>query len=162
MRTAFKTCAGVTRACKTTDICRDTFYRWLEDDAPFKADNEDAREQAIDCLEDEALRRAHEGIEKPVTSAGKREVIREYSDSLLIFLLKATAHRSTATTYARKSAGLMERRWCRQIINIHPGEAGKPPRRISNELRRHRRLGASIGRLSLPRHERRGAGGNAL
>lgn len=72
MLTAFKTYASVTRACKTTDICRDTFYRWLEEDAAFKADYEDAREQAIDCLEDEALRRAHESIEKPVTSAGMR------------------------------------------------------------------------------------------
>ena len=34
------------------------------------------------------VRRAYLGVEKPVTVAGKREVIREYSDTLLIFLLK--------------------------------------------------------------------------
>lgn len=34
------------------------------------------------------VRRAYHGVEKPVTVAGKREIIREYSDTLLIFLLK--------------------------------------------------------------------------
>jgi hypothetical protein len=35
-----------------------------------------------------AIRRAYEGVERPVTVAGKRELVREYSDTLLIFLLK--------------------------------------------------------------------------
>lgn len=43
----------------------------------------------VQCLEDEAVRRGYEGVERPVTIAGKREIIREYSDTLLIFLLKA-------------------------------------------------------------------------
>jgi hypothetical protein len=40
-------------------------------------------------LEDEAVRRAYEGVEKPVCQMGKEVgVIREYSDTMLIFLLK--------------------------------------------------------------------------
>jgi hypothetical protein len=160
--TAFKTCASVTRACKTTDICRDTFYRWPKEDATFKADYEDAREQAIDCLEDEALRRAHEGIEKPVTIAGKREVIREYSDSLLIFLLKAHRPQKYRDNIRQEISGADGAPLVPANHQHSPCRGGQAPRRISNEMRRHRRLGASIGRLSLPRHERRGAGGNAL
>jgi hypothetical protein len=50
---------------------------------------EAARIEAADLLEDEAFRRAHQGIDKPVFQ-GKElvGVIREYSDTLLIFLLK--------------------------------------------------------------------------
>jgi hypothetical protein len=41
-------------------------------------------------LEDEAVRRAYEGVERPVFQGGKQVgVVREYSDTLLIFLLKA-------------------------------------------------------------------------
>jgi hypothetical protein len=47
-----------------------------------------AQDQAAQTLEDEAVRRAYEGVERPVTVAGKRELVREYSDTLLIFLLK--------------------------------------------------------------------------
>jgi hypothetical protein len=39
-------------------------------------------------LEDEALRRAYHGVEKPITVAGQRETIHEYSDTVFIFLLK--------------------------------------------------------------------------
>ena len=42
-------------------------------------------------LEDEAKRRAYEGVKKPVYQGGKRVgYVQEYSDTLLIFLLKGT------------------------------------------------------------------------
>ena len=83
-------CASVTKACEIADICRDTFYRWLREDADFKKAYQAAREQAIEALEDEATRRAYEGVERPVYQDGKQVgMIREYSDTLLIFLLKA-------------------------------------------------------------------------
>jgi hypothetical protein len=42
-----------------------------------------------DALEDEANRRAREGVERPVYQGGKFVgAIREFSDTLLIFLLK--------------------------------------------------------------------------
>src|SRR6516225_7944404 len=70
---AFKNCANVTRACEIADIARATFYGWLKEDPEFKAAYEATREEAIQVLEDEAIKRA--------TIGG--------SDTLLIFLLKA-------------------------------------------------------------------------
>jgi hypothetical protein len=86
---AFRGCANITRACQIADICRDTFYRWLKEDPEFRAAYEDSREEAIQVLEDEAVRRAYEGVERPVYQGGKKVgVVQEYSDTLLIFLLK--------------------------------------------------------------------------
>ena len=73
MLSAFKNCANVTRACEIADIARATFYEWLKEDPEFKAAYEATREEAIQVLEDEAIKRA--------TIGG--------SDTLLIFLLKA-------------------------------------------------------------------------
>lgn len=86
---AFKGCASVTKACEIADICRDTFYRWLKEDPEFREAFEKSREEAAQLLEDEAARRAYEGVERPVDQGGKQVgVVREYSDTLLIFLLK--------------------------------------------------------------------------
>ena len=49
-----------------------------------------AIERSIDLLENEARRRAFEGCDRPVFQKGVQVgVIREYSDTLLIFLMKA-------------------------------------------------------------------------
>jgi hypothetical protein len=55
-----------------------------------------AQERAARALEDEAVRRAHEGVRRPVTHKGKQVYIGgeplyevEYSDRLLMFLLEA-------------------------------------------------------------------------
>jgi hypothetical protein len=69
-------------------IDRGTHYDWLKADPGYKAAFEAVQDQAAQSLEDEAVRRAYEGVERPVTVAGKRELVREYSDTLLIFLLK--------------------------------------------------------------------------
>lgn len=82
-----ETCS-ISRAAVIANIARRTHYDWLAADEKYKADFQEIQEQAAQTLEDEAIRRAYAGIEKPVTIAGKREVIREYSDTLLIFLLK--------------------------------------------------------------------------
>jgi hypothetical protein len=50
---------------------------------------DDAIEAGADVLEAEAWRRAVEGVERPIVSGGKVvTTVREYSDTLLIFLLK--------------------------------------------------------------------------
>ena len=47
-------------------------------------------EAGTEVLEDEALRRARDGTDKPIYQGGKKVgSVREYSDTLLIFLLKA-------------------------------------------------------------------------
>ena len=75
-------------AAKAAKIDRASHYYWLREDADYAKRFEQAKEQIAQQLEDEAIRRAYEGVEKPITVAGEREVIREYSDTLLIFLLK--------------------------------------------------------------------------
>src|ERR1700722_3578426 len=78
---AYSETCNVSRAAKAAKIDRATHYEWMKTNDPYKKAFEEAKEQAADALEDEAVRRAHEGTDKPVTVAGKREVIREYSDT---------------------------------------------------------------------------------
>lgn len=80
----------VTRAAKAVDITRETAYSWREDDPEFALAWERAKKIGMVALEDEAYRRAHEGTDKPVFHLGMQcGTVREYSDTLAIFLLKA-------------------------------------------------------------------------
>ncbi|MCH7474353.1 MAG: hypothetical protein IIA27_06745 [Gemmatimonadetes bacterium] len=78
-------------ACEVAGVGRSSHYRWLEKDPEYREAFELAKEDAADILEAEAYRRAVEGVEKPVGwYKGKPGgTVREYSDILLIFLLKA-------------------------------------------------------------------------
>lgn len=88
----FSECASVSKAAKKSKNARSNIYQWLKEDEKFKALYEAACEAALGALEDEAVRRAYEGTVKPVFQGGKKVgAIREYSDTLLIVLLKARA-----------------------------------------------------------------------
>lgn len=76
-------------ASKAAGIDRRTSYEQCERDPIFKAAFEEARECAADRLEQEAYRRAHDGVRKPIAVNKRTLWVREYSDTLLIFLLKA-------------------------------------------------------------------------
>jgi len=81
---------SITAACQQAGLTRSLVYVWRKEDAEFAAAWDDAVEMGIDRLEDEAYRRAHDGVQKPVFHQG--EIcghIREFSDTLLIFTLKA-------------------------------------------------------------------------
>jgi hypothetical protein len=82
---------GVVRsACRAARVGRSTAYRHRESDPDFADRWDDAIETAVDGMESEARRRAVDGTEKPVFYKGEQcGTIREYSDTLLIFLLKA-------------------------------------------------------------------------
>jgi hypothetical protein len=70
-------------------VGRRTHYGWLERDETYQAWFSEAQDDVGDTLEREAIRRAHDGVRKPVYQGGKRVgFIQEYSDTLLIFLLK--------------------------------------------------------------------------
>ena len=91
---------SISHAAMLTGLSRETMYRARRRDPAFAAAWDDAAESGADRLEDEALRRAVEGhrTEKTVTSAGRvlrdehgnvlKDVTVDYSDTLLIFLLK--------------------------------------------------------------------------
>lgn len=93
---AFATCANVLRASRWAKVNRTAHYFWLDTDPTYSARFKAAERRAARTLEDEAVRRAHEGLRRPVLYQGKPVRINgeilyehEYSDSLLIQLLKA-------------------------------------------------------------------------
>lgn len=81
---------SVYKAASAAGIARSTAYEWRDTDPEFKARWEEALEAGIDAMEDEAHRRAVEGVTKPVYYQGVVcGEVQEYSDTLLIFQLKA-------------------------------------------------------------------------
>lgn len=79
----------ILRACELTKTPRANVYFWRKD-ADFEARFQLAVDEATERLELEARRRAFEGTDKPVYQGGQLVgYVREYSDTLLIFTLKA-------------------------------------------------------------------------
>jgi hypothetical protein len=88
---AFRQTGNITQAAALAGMDRKTHYDWLEKDPQgYGKEFRDAEEHAIDLLEAEAWRRGLKGVRKPVGwHQGKPGgFVREYSDTLLIFLLK--------------------------------------------------------------------------
>lgn len=80
----------VSYSAKKAGISRKTFYEWVAKDPEFAAKAKEAEEEATELLETEALRRAVQGTLEPVFWQGKKVgQIRRFSDTLLIFTLKA-------------------------------------------------------------------------
>ncbi len=74
----------------TPKMDRRFHYQWLKHDEAYAAAFAAAEEQAIEMLEEEARRRAHDGVTEDVYYLGKVVGhVQKYSDTLLIFLLKA-------------------------------------------------------------------------
>lgn len=134
-----KTCS-VTISARAAKCLRSDHYNWLRFDPAYKAAFEELHEEAAQILEDEAVRRALEGVEKPITVAGEREVIREYSDTLLIFMLKGMKpakfrerHEHTIETGEKLSAILRQRFEKRQLPVIDVPLAIEAPKDESSE-----------------------------
>jgi hypothetical protein len=86
---AYSTLGNLSATERLTGIARQRHHEWVKADPAYLADFLIAQEQAIDALESEARRRAVNGVEKPVYQGGKLVgSVQEYSDTLLIFLLK--------------------------------------------------------------------------
>lgn len=78
-------------ACKKAQVGRTTAYKTRDEDAEFAAAWAAALDDAADDMETEAWRRGKAGVLKPVYQGGKKVgSVREYSDTLLIFMLKGT------------------------------------------------------------------------
>ena len=87
---AFRETGNVCLACVAAKVARSSHYRWLDESAVYREAFESAREDAADTLEAEAYRRAVERVEK-LTGWYKGVAggsVLEYSDNLLMFLLK--------------------------------------------------------------------------
>lgn len=81
---------SIVDSAELIDVPMRTVYSWRYKDAEFAKEWDDAEYVGARVLEAEAMRRASQGVKKPVFYLGKKcgEIV-EYSDVLLIFLLKA-------------------------------------------------------------------------
>jgi len=88
----YRETGNVSRSARFAGISREHIYHYRKDNEAFRAEMAEAEAEALEALEFEAYRRAAVGVDKPVYYKGEQcGVIREYSDTLLIFLLKARA-----------------------------------------------------------------------
>lgn len=89
-------CGTVELAAKEVPVAPKTVYAWMKSDTDFATRVNDikpvAKNTYLGALEQEAHRRAVEGVEEPVFFQGRLVAhVRKYSDTLLIVLLKANA-----------------------------------------------------------------------
>ncbi len=86
----FAETGNVTKSAAAVGISRDLHYRWLKEDVDYAAAFAAAELVVTELLEEEAIRRAYNGTEKPVFFQGVPcGFVQEYSDGLLMFLLQA-------------------------------------------------------------------------
>ncbi len=80
---------AVSAAAEVAGVNRTLLYKWRQRDPDFARQWDDATTAATEAMEDEALHRALEGVEKPVFYRGKQVgSFRSYNDRLLILLLQ--------------------------------------------------------------------------
>lgn len=89
---ALQSCYGiVTDACKKADVPRSTYYKWLEEDAEFKAAVLDTQEEAIDFVEGKLFQKVN-GVTIGKIQDGELIVYEQPpSDTAIIFYLKTKA-----------------------------------------------------------------------
>ncbi len=109
---AYSECGNITAAVEAAKIARASHYQWMEHDEEYALAFNVAKEVAIEYMEAEARRRAVTGVNEPVIYKGQLQglwvdeegktvsaytpgatqiplTIKKYSDTLLIFMLKA-------------------------------------------------------------------------
>ena len=81
--------ANVTEACKAAGLDRTSTYIKKQNDPNFAKAWADAYDKGIDAMEEEAHRRAVDGVKKGIFYKGRQVATeRVYSDTLAIFMLK--------------------------------------------------------------------------
>src|ERR1051326_3014907 len=92
---AYSSCGQVAEAARCAGINPDTQYHWLKSDAAYVRRFREAQPGVAQLIVDEATRRAFDGIRTPVRYKGQPVIVdgkplykHQYSDTLLIFILK--------------------------------------------------------------------------
>lgn len=99
----------VDKACEAIDISRYTAYQWRDTNSDFAAAWEKAKRISASHLEDEAHRRAVDGVTQEIYDKDGNVVSTRttYSDTLLTFLLKANdPEKFSDKTEVRHSGGI--------------------------------------------------------
>lgn len=100
---------NVGRAAKKARVARSFVYARRQNDAEFAAAWDEALDTAIDAMEYEGWRRSIKGTLKPVFYKGDEVgAIREYSDTLLIFFLKAARPEKYRERYDMRHSGSID------------------------------------------------------
>lgn len=88
---AYREAGTIRGALSATGISSSTHYKWLSDSEEYQKDFEKAQRASVVALEEEARRRAIEGVAEPIFGKNGEQVGTKmrYSDTMLIFLLKA-------------------------------------------------------------------------
>jgi len=114
---------NVSAAAKACNLPRRTVYFCRSTDPAFAAAWDESLEIGLDALEDEAIRRARDGVEQPVFYGGLRcGSVRKYSDLLLIFLLNSRRPRRYGGAVQHDAQALPPP----LIIDFDPAEAASP------------------------------------
>lgn len=115
---------NVSKACQAAEISRFSHYEWLKNDPDYVEAVAKAAEDAADVLEEEARRRAFEGVDEPVFYQGDVcGTVRKYSDTLLIFLLKGAKPQKFRENLRAEVSG--PNGGPVQIANLAPDEVAK-------------------------------------
>jgi hypothetical protein len=125
----FREHGNVSRACRETKVNRADVYRWKEHDEDFMLGWNIAEVEATEVLESAAYDRAVHGVtqETPIYFRGTAidSVVKtEYSDTLLIFLLKARAPEKYRERHDVKHSGQIEHIAmdnARQVLRVNGG-----------------------------------------
>lgn len=89
---AFSKTGNISHSARLARVDRSTVSEHRKSDSEFAKAFVEAKEIALENLEHEMWRRAYKGVDKPVYQGGLLVgKVREYSDTLMIFLAKALA-----------------------------------------------------------------------
>jgi hypothetical protein len=170
---------SVSTAASVAGTSRTRVYELRKADPTFASAWQDAEEIAVDRLEDEARRRALEGVPEPLVSGGKlvRDgegkpiTIRRYSDNLLLALLKAhrPPRRERSVPFqlpvlhsaADAAAAMISIAAAVAAGEITPGEAANLSKLVETCMRAieatefHERLQAIETKINVPRPQSR-------
>jgi hypothetical protein len=131
---AFEYTKMVSEACRMVGISRQTAYMERQRNEEFAVAWADVEEKAVECLEAEAFRRAHDGTTKMIVSAGKdMGTEKQYSDSLLMFLLKAKRPERYLDRMAVAHSGKVEQQVRVDLSKLDPDDL-EALERISGKL----------------------------
>jgi uncharacterized protein YbjQ (UPF0145 family) len=133
---AYRELGMVRKSAEAAQVAVGSHYNWLKEFGPegdlYRKLFAEAHEQAVTAMEDEAVRRATKGVVKDVFYKG--EVCgqaTEYSDTLLIFLLKAANPEKYRERYECTTKGEAKVLEVRIDGNWYGNESRLPPASVA-------------------------------